>query len=101
VGVNCCHAEPPDADASVAWFNNDNGTIVLTDYGRDPWVGDPLRLIEDDNLTLSPGTYYFSDVRMVGQATLTVTGSTAIYVDEAVVADLLGGDGAVAPILVE
>jgi hypothetical protein len=60
---------------------NDNDTIPLTDAGRDPVTGGALRLIEDDNLTLLPGTYYFRSVNIVGQATVTVTGPTEIYVD--------------------
>ncbi len=77
----CCPVEAPVVDASGARSVNDNDLIGLTDYGRDPLVGGALRLIEDDNLTLVPGTYYFRSVNIVGQATLTVTGPTHIYVD--------------------
>ncbi len=71
----------PAVDPIPASLNNDNGTIGLTNNGRNPLSGNNLRLTSTDNLTLNPGTYYFSSVRMTGQATLTITGPTEIYVD--------------------
>jgi hypothetical protein len=72
--------EPPAVDPSEAEFNNNNDTITLTDYGIDPWQSGGIRLTDEDNLTLEPGTYYFQSVTMTGQATITVTGPTVIYV---------------------
>lgn len=77
-------AVPPPFDINQARVFNDNDTIGLTDHGRNPFQGHTtnLRLVEDDNLTLAPGTYYFRSIMIVGQATLTVTGPTNIYVGD-------------------
>lgn len=71
-----------DFDMEDATLNNDNDTIGLTDYGRSPFPRRPwdLILIEDDNVTLTGGTYFFTSVRLRGQSTITVTGPTIIYV---------------------
>jgi hypothetical protein len=74
--------EAPPVDVSDAWDENDNGAIGLTDQGHEPLVDGKLVLRSTDNLTLAPGTYLFHGASMTGQATLTVTGPTVIYVDE-------------------
>jgi hypothetical protein len=77
-----CGPYAPGFDIEAASLSNDNGLIGTTDAGRDPFPhgAGELVLMEDDNLTLVPGTYYFESVRMTGQSTLTVTGPTMIYV---------------------
>lgn len=77
-----CGSPAPGFDMEDAARDNDNGLIEKTDAGRDPFPHRPgeLILIEDDNLTLTPGQYYFEAVKMTGQATLTITGPTTIYV---------------------
>lgn len=83
VGEHRCGPYVPDFDMEEAAAINDNGTIGLTDAGRDPFQHPwDLRLIEDDNVTLTGGSYYFTSVTMVGQATLTVSGPTTIYVSD-------------------
>lgn len=86
-----CNVTIPPYDMAAAAAANDNGAIGLTDMGRSPFQGGPadLFLRSTDNLTLTGGTYYFTSVRMVGQATLTVTGPTTLYVDGP--ADFTGG----------
>lgn len=82
VAEHQCGPYVPDFDMEAAAIGNDNALIGLTDAGRDPFphrLGQ-LVLIEDDNLMLSPGNYYFESVRMTGQATLTITGPTKLYV---------------------
>jgi hypothetical protein len=81
VGGICCPVTPPVVDTSAARAYNDNDTIPLTDAGRKALVGGALRLVEIDNLTLAPGTYYFRSATIVGQATLTITGPTEIYLE--------------------
>jgi len=83
IGDHPCRVETPPFDMPYAKAHNDNDTIGLTDAGRSPYQGPPgsVFLIEDDNLTLLPGVYYFRSVRITGQATLTITGPTEIYVE--------------------
>ncbi len=77
-----CAVNVPEFDMNDARRRNDNDTIGLTDAGRDPFRGRPgsLSIVENDNLTLAAGRYYFRSVTLVGQATLTVTGPTEIYI---------------------
>lgn len=86
-----CGIVPPVIDMDEAMDTNDNDLIGLTDDGRSPFVGgtENLRLSGTDNLTLDPGTYYFSSVRLTGMSTLTVYGPTVIYISG--IADLTGG----------
>jgi hypothetical protein len=68
-------------DLTEASENNDNASIGRTDKGRSPFSsGLDLKLSDHDNLTLAPGTYYFTSVELSGPATLTVTGKTDIHV---------------------
>jgi len=72
---------PPDFDMDAAMLNNDNDSIGLTDDGKDPFNGEwDLKLTGTDNLTLNGGTYYFTSASMAGQATITVTAPTEIFV---------------------
>ena len=91
-GETCCAVDPPVVDASEAKFTNDNDTIGLwldgcddrgCDGGGDPVPGpaDRLTLVNDETVTLSGGTYYFSSVRMAALSSIRVTGPTVIYVD--------------------
>ncbi len=77
-----CGEFVPPFDMEGAELNNDNATIGLTDAGRSPFKKNSLDLtiLEDDNLTLDGGRYYFTSVTMIGQATLTIAGPTEIYV---------------------
>ena len=81
----------PEFDIEGASIYNDNGTIGLTDRGRDPFGGNPWDLVVtgNDNLTLAGGTYYFTSVLIDGQATLTIAGPTEIYL--AGTAEFTGG----------
>lgn len=62
---------------------NDNASIGLTSRGRDPFNGSPwdLYVTGNDSLTLSGGTYFLTSAMLDGQATITITGPTEIYVD--------------------
>lgn len=77
-----CDYTPPAFDINEVMINNDNNLIGLTDDGNSPFQGmtSKLFLTGTDNLTLAPGTYYFQSVMITGQATLTITGPTKIYV---------------------
>ena len=81
VAQTCCAVDPPVVDPSVAKLHNDNNLIRFADDGGHAVVGGNLHLVEDDNLTVPPGTYYLKSARVVGQATITITGPTVIYVD--------------------
>ena len=87
-GEVACNPPPYGFDIAAAQASNNNGAIGLTDNGRNPFQGPGanLRLTGHDNLTLAPGTYYFDSVSMAGQATLTITGQTDIYI-------YIGGSG--------
>lgn len=58
---------------------NDNDTIGLTDEGEEPLSDLDFRIGSDDNLTLAPGVYYFTEADFGAHATLTLTGKTTIY----------------------
>ncbi len=93
VDQHCCSVTPPTIDMADAISFNNNNSIGLTDEGNSPFQGAPsayrLFLTSTDNLTLNAGRYYFSSVRMAGQATLTVNGQVEIYVSGT--ADFSGG----------
>ena len=60
--------------------DNDNAMIGLTSNGNDPLsVDDDLTLTSDDVLVLVPGRYYFRNVSLTGQAILSITGKTEIF----------------------
>lgn len=72
--------EAPPVDLEDAKYNNDNGTIGLTDDGNSPFSsGLNLGIGSHDNLTLAPGTYFFESMTFRAAASLTVTGPTTIY----------------------
>ena len=77
-----CNVPPFTSDFIDAEINNDNATIGLTALGRDPFNGNPwdLYVTGNDSLTLTGGTYYFTSVKIDGQATLDITSPTTIYV---------------------
>lgn len=83
IGVTACSPPTPVFDVSAVAASNDNARIPLTDRGRDPFNGSPydLNLSSFDNLTLLPGDYYLTSALVEGRATITVTGTTRIYVD--------------------
>ncbi|MBU4258114.1 MAG: hypothetical protein KKH45_01815 [Proteobacteria bacterium] len=70
---------------STASSTNDNGTIpALTDKGKDPFKTPgslDLHLSGGDNIELSAGTYYFTDVSLGGGSTITTSGKVTIYVE--------------------
>jgi len=71
--------EAPDFEAAA--YNNDNANIGLTTKGNDPFAGNPwnLYVTGNDSLTLAGGTYFFTSVTIDGQAKVTVTGPTEMY----------------------
>ena len=73
----------PPVDASQAAVVNDNDQVPLIPEGnswRSP-VDTNGNFLLDGNKTidLPPGTYYFNNFTLAGQATLNVSGPTAIY----------------------
>jgi hypothetical protein len=86
----------PVLDFGDAATNNDNDTIGLSDGGEDPFRhgGGMFRLGGGDNLTLQPGTYYFTPLELTGGSTLTLTGPTTIYTTGRLV---VGGGGVINP----
>ena len=78
-----CNMPTITTDFAAAAASNDNNLIPLTSNGTSPWhPADPthLRLNSDDVLVLPPGDYYFTEVDIIGQAQLVITGPTNIYV---------------------
>lgn len=71
---------PPAIDFSDVEFDNDNGTIGLTDSGTNPMSGNTLSLASNESLTLAPGTYYFDAALFDSGSALTLTGATTIFV---------------------
>jgi Flp pilus assembly protein TadG len=74
----------PPVDATEAAITNDNNTIPLIQKGNSwesPVDGDGNFLL-DGNITydLPPGTYYFNDFNLEGQAVFNVSGPTTIYI---------------------
>lgn len=86
-----CNTPAPVFDIDEAEATNDNDSIGLTDDGRNPFLGATLnlRLTGTDNLTLAPGTYFFTSVTLAGMSTLTIVGPTNIYISGD--ANLTGG----------
>jgi hypothetical protein len=82
---------PVPVDLGDAAFTNDNDTIPLTNDGRPPFQKGNLAvdIQGGDNLTLPPGTYYFTSIKLGGGATITITGPTTIYVSGPI--DTTGG----------
>jgi hypothetical protein len=73
----------PPVDASEAAITNDNDQVPLIQKGNS-WES-PLdangnfHLDGTKTLDLPPGTYYFNDMVLEGQATLNISGPTTIY----------------------
>lgn len=82
VDEHCCVEEVPYFDMATAAITNDNAMIGLTERGRDPYGGTEwdLAVSGNDNLTIAGGTFYATSVLIEGQATITVTGPTTLYV---------------------
>ena len=83
----------PPVDASAAALDNDNDQVPTITNGNET-----VSLIDSDgnflldgnkSIELPPGTYYFNDFRLEGQATFTTSGKTVIYVT----GDLYRGGG--------
>lgn len=81
MGAHQGHMDAPPFDITVIEANNDNATIGLTAKGNDPFGGSPWNFVVtgNDSLTLPEGTFYFTSALVDGQATVTVTGPTTIY----------------------
>lgn len=73
---------PPTIDMAAAMAVNDNAIIGLTNKGNDPFGGTQwdFAVSGNDSLTINGGTYYFTSALIEGQATVTITGPTTIYV---------------------
>ncbi len=69
---------PPVNFGSAATANN-NHNIPMTAQGRSPLHGAALTLNGHDTLTLPPGAYYFSSVKLTGNCSLLTSGLTVIY----------------------
>ncbi len=61
--------DPPPIDLGDIATNNDNGPIPYN-----------LNLAGFDQLTLTGGRYYFTSLKILGDAMITVTGETVIYI---------------------
>jgi hypothetical protein len=70
----------PTVDFGSVMYINDNLSIGLTDGGKSPWKSGGFYLNANDNLTMSPGDYYFDSITMRSGATITTTGKTDIFV---------------------
>ena len=81
VGEQSCSSPTPTFDSSDAAIVNDNFGLI-TDKGNDPFNGTQWDFVVtgNDSLTLPPGTYYFTSALLDGQATITITGQTVIYI---------------------
>ena len=77
-----CDRLTPPIEMIDASFANDNANIPPTDRGRSAFPSGQwdLYVTGTDNLTLPPGTYYFTSAVVDGQATITTTGPTIIHV---------------------
>ena len=71
----------PPIDFGDVETNNDNDLIPLTDNGNVAFnpAEKKLHIPAHDNLTLPPGTYYMMGVQFDSPSTLTLTGTTVIY----------------------
>jgi Flp pilus assembly protein TadG len=85
VGVTKQLAEPmryDPADPGDAKTHNDNGTIPLSDLGKEPVNSNSeFTLSGGDGVSLEPGTYYFSKMSLSGGSTVRISGLTIIYVE--------------------
>ena len=81
VGSHTGEITPPDFDIDAAQASNDNASIGLTAKGNDPFGGSPWDFVVsgNDSLALPTGTFYFTSALVDGQATVTVTGPTIIF----------------------
>ena len=72
----------PGIDMVAAAAGNDNLTIGLTDKGNDPFGGTQwdFAVSGNDSLTITGGTYYMTSALVDGQAKVTVTGPTTLYI---------------------
>ena len=72
----------PEIDMVAASMVNDNLTIGLTDKGNDPFGGTQwdFAVSGTDSLTIAGGTYYMTSALVEGQAKVTVTGPTTLYI---------------------
>lgn len=73
----------PPVDASEAAVNNDNDAAqaaALEQVGRRVINGSNFMLNAGETFDLPAGTYCFRDVKLVGGATLNISGATTIYV---------------------
>ena len=75
--------ESSTVDTSAAQKNNDNSSIGEDSEGDEPY--DPssglFYLQNDASITLSSGTYYFTDMKVSGKGTLYIDGTVEIYVE--------------------
>ncbi|HEX7447200.1 MAG TPA: pilus assembly protein TadG-related protein [Pirellulales bacterium] len=70
----------PPVNLAAAATLNDNQNIPMTLLGKNPLNGQgALTLNGRDTLTLPPGTYYFSSLKLVGSSSLEISGPTTIY----------------------
>lgn len=70
----------PAVDFGDSATNNDNNKIVPSSSGRNAINSQgEFSLGSNENLTLKPGTYYFTKFTMGGGSTITVTGPTTIF----------------------
>jgi Flp pilus assembly protein TadG len=60
--------------------NNNNALIPPLPNGQSPLNANGDFVLNQGDITLPPGTYYFNDFRIAGNATVTVTDLTIIYV---------------------
>ena len=83
VGSRLRPLELPLVDASAAAAANNNANVPLIPRGNSPYS--PIdnqgnfSLGGNETYTLPPGTYYFNDFTLTGQAELNIVGHTVIY----------------------
>ncbi len=84
----------PSVDTTEAAINNDNDALPLYEQGNklvSPLDGDRnFSLSSGVAYGIPQGTYYFNDLKLSGQASLSVTGPTTIYLTGNL--DTSGGD---------
>jgi hypothetical protein len=83
VGPHNLDVEAPFIDMAAAAAVNDNSLMPLTARGRSPFMGSGpnLYVTGNDSLTLPGGRFYFTSVLLDGQASVTVTAHTEIYLN--------------------
>jgi hypothetical protein len=83
-GITTSRLDDPPAvtvDLSAVEYSNDNHLIGLTSDGRSPFRSPYYVDISGGaTLELPPGTLYFDSIKLSGGASLTVVGTTTIYV---------------------